>query len=415
MHMAYVPRLADGELTAALARAGAVLIEGPKACGKTETALQQSASVVHVDTDPSVDQLMAVDPALLLEGDTPRLFDEWQLQPRLWNAVRREVDSRGSRGQFILTGSTAPSRDASRHSGAGRFARLQMHTMTLFESGHSNGNVSFGALLEGAAPRAVDPGLTFDALITRIAVGGWPGFVGSSATDVLAGLRDYVSFVAEVDIQTAGTARDPRRVRRLMTSLARATATEISISTLARDEASLSRDAVREYLDALARIFVVEDQPAWSQHLRSSATLRKEPKRHFCDPSLAVALLGADATALRKDLAFLGQLFESLVVHELRAFSQATGADVFHARDSTGREVDAIVQRRDGRWAAFEVKLGNSPETIEAAANSLLRFAGDVDTRTDALAPTLGVIVGSGPSYRRPDGVDVIAIGAFGP
>ena len=396
-----------------LARAGAVLLEGPKACGKTETASRRSRSIVHIDTDPSVEALMATDPQLLLEGAVPRLFDEWQLQPKLWNVIRREVDARHTAGQFILTGSTAPSTDATRHSGAGRFARIRMHTMTLQESGHSSGTVSLEALLNGEPARAVDPGLDLDALITRIATGGWPALLRMTTADTLAALRDYVTFVAEVDVRTAGTIRDPQRVRRLLLALARSTATEVTVTTLARDEASLSRDAVRDYLDALSRIFVIEDQPAWSSHLRSSATLRKEPKRHFCDPSLAVALLGADVISLRQNLAFVGQLFESLAVHELRVLSQPLGAEVFHARDSTGNEVDAIVQQRDGRWAAFEVKLGSSSETIDAAAASLLRFARNVDT-SNPEPPVLAVVTGRGPSYRRPDGIEVVAIGSLG-
>ena len=200
---------------------------------------------------------------------------------------------------------------------------------------------------------------------------------------------------------------------RLLAALARSIATEVNISTLARDEASLSRDAVREYLDALSRIFVVEDQPAWSAHLRSSATLRKEPKRHLCDPSLAVAALGADAQALRRDLGFAGQLFESQVVHDLRVFAQPLGAQVFHARDSAGREVDPIVQRADARWVAFEVRLGSSEETVGEAAANLRAFAGNVE-HGSAASPILTVITGFGPSYRRADGVNVVALPSLG-
>lgn len=409
--MAYIDRLADLQLGDALERSGAVLIEGPKACGKTETASRRAASIVHVDTDPAVAAQVAVDPALVLEGAFPRLLDEWQVQPGLWNAVRRAVDASGERGQFILTGSTAPGADAIRHSGAGRFARVQMRTMTLLESGDSDGAVSLGALLASDAPRAAAPPLGFEELLIRIAGGGWPGLAGLSTVAVAASLRDYVATVATVDIDAAGKRRDPGRVLRLMRALARSTATEVAISTLARDEASLSRDAVREYLDALARIFVVEDQPAWSAHLRSSATLRKEPKRHFADPSLALALLGADATALRHDLAYAGHLFESLVVHELRVLAQPLGGEVSHARDSAGREVDAIVQLPSGSWAAFEAKLGASAPTVDGAAASLLAFAANVETSHE---PVLTVITGTGPSYRRNDGVNVVAVGSLG-
>lgn len=409
----YFPRIVDEELDAALSRAGAVLIEGPKACGKTATAKRRANSVVHIDADPAVSAQMAVDPSLVLEGEVPRLLDEWQLQPRLWDAVRREVDERSRRGQFILTGSTAPASDARRHSGAGRFARLRMRTMTLAESADGDAAVSLRRLLSGEAPRQGAAPLDFDGLLTRMAVGGWPAAVGLPVKDALASNRDYVDTVIDVDIDSAGRTRDPLRVRRLMQALARSTGTEASISTLARDEATLSRDAVREYMDALSRIFVVEDQPAWSAHLRSSATLRKEPKRHFCDPSVAVALLGADATALRRDLSFTGQLFESQVVHDLRVLAQPLGGEVYHARDSAGREVDAVIQLPDGHWAGFEVKLGAAAETVDAAAASLREFAANVDgTRADS--PVLTVITGTGPSYRRVDGVNVVALPSLG-
>lgn len=412
--MNYTPRLIDAELDSALHRAGAVLIEGPKACGKTATALQRAASTLRVDIDPQVPAAMTIDPQLLLEGDTPRLLDEWQLQPLLWDAVRHTVDSRAAKGQFILTGSTAPAADATRHSGAGRFARLRMRTMTLQESGHSSAEVKLSELLENAAPRATDPGLSFEQLLTRVAVGGWPSQREIGTGAALANLRDYVSLIAEADITDVdGTRRDPQRVRRLISSLARVTATEATISTLARDETSLSRDAVRDYLSALARLFVIEDQPAWSAHLRSSATLRGEPKRHFSDPSLAVAALGADVPALMKDLRYTGQLFESLAVHELRVLSQSIGGTVFHARDSEGREIDAIVQLPDSRWAAFEVKLGTSIDVIEQAATSLKKFAAQVSS-VAGTPPILTVLTGGGLSYRRADGVNVVALTALG-
>lgn len=409
----YYPRVVDVELDRALARAGAVLVEGPKASGKTATAQQRARSVVHVDTDPAVAAQMAVDPSLVLEGETPRLLDEWQLQPKLWDVVRRTVDERRDRGQFILTGSTAPAGSARRHSGAGRFARLRMRTLTFAESGHSEGAVSLAALLEGEAPRSGGGDFGLDDLLQRIARGGWPSDIGLDLGEALERNRDYVAAIVDVDVHQVEGRRDPLRVGRLLSALARSVATEVTISTLARDEASLSRDAVREYLDALSRIFVVEDQPAWSAHLRSSATLRKEPKRHLCDPSLAVAALGADAQALRRNLGFAGQLFESQAVHDLRVFAQPLRAQVFHARDSVGREVDAIVQHADGRWAAFEIKLGSSEETVNEAAANLRAFAGNVE-HDSAGSPVLTVITGFGASYRRADGVNVVALPSLG-
>lgn len=408
----YRPRVVDAEMQQALQRAGAVLIQGPRACGKTETALQFAASEIHLDRDPASQQVAAVDPGLLLQGEVPRLLDEWQLVPALWNAVRGEVDSRKVPGQFILTGSTAPATDADRHTGAGRFARLRMRTMTHYELGWSTGEVSLASLLEGKAPRAVDPGVNFSLLTERIVLGGWPGFEGLPAEAVSANLADYLDTVATTDLEAAdGVSRDPLRVRRLISALARSTASEVSLATLARDETSLAVDTVRNYLAALERIFVTEDQPAWSVHLRSSATLRKEPKRHFVDPSLAAAALNAGASALQGNPAFTGQLFESLAVQHLRVFSQVMRGIVVHARDSAGREVDAIIQMPGGEWAAFEVKLGVAPEVIDAAASNLQRFAAQVKDPPMSLT----VLTSAGPSYRRPDGVNVVAFGALAP
>lgn len=408
----YAPRVVDGELLSALRRAGAVLVEGPRACGKTETALQVARSSVRLDRDPSIVDLIGIDPTLVLDGAVPRLFDEWQVAPELWNIVRGEVDARREKGQFILTGSTAPVADAVRHTGAGRFARLRMRTMTLVETGHSTNDVSFSDIMAGRTPRAADANLEYRQLVERIVVGGWPGFQDLTAPEVSQNLRDYLNTVAEIDLfATDGVRRDPIRVRRLFAALARSTATEVSLSTLAKDETSLSRDAVRDYMMALERVFITEDQPAWSTHLRSSATLRQEPKRHFVDPSLATAALGAGVDALLRDPRFTGQLFESLVVQHLRVFAQPLGGVVTHARDSYGRELDGVVTLPDGSWAGFEIKLGHNKEIIDAAAAGLLNFADQV---AGSGPSSLTVIVSSGPSYRRRDGVNVVAIGALG-
>lgn len=408
----YAPRVVDGELLSALRRAGAVLVEGPRACGKTETALQVARSSVRLDRDPSIVDLIGIDPTLVLDGAVPRLFDEWQVAPELWNIVRGEVDARREKGQFILTGSTAPVADAVRHTGAGRFARLRMRTMTLVETGHSTNDVSFSDIMAGRTPRAADANLEYRQLVERIVVGGWPGFQDLTAPEVSQNLRDYLNTVAEIDLfATDGVRRDPIRVRRLFAALARSTATEVSLSTLAKDETSLSRDAVRDYMMALERVFITEDQPAWSTHLRSSATLRQGPKRHFVDPSLATAALGAGVDALLRDPRFTGQLFESLVVQHLRVFAQPLGGVVTHARDSYGRELDGVVTLPDGSWAGFEIKLGHNKEIIDAAAAGLLNFADQVAGPDPS---SLTVIVSSGPSYRRRDGVNVVAIGALG-
>ncbi|QOR71721.1 ATP-binding protein [Ruania alkalisoli] len=411
----YLPRVVDEELDDLLRISGAVLIEGPKACGKTETGRRAASSEVRVDVDPQVETIMAVDPALLLTGETPRLLDEWQAESQLWNFVRRAVDDRQQKGQFILTGSAQPVEDARMHSGADRIARLRMRPMTLWESGQSSGEVSLRSLLAGEDPSTVVKEPDLAGIVAALVRGGWPSVQGASLADARTEIQHYVDLLAEVDISAVSDRRrDPNRVRQLLRSLARGSATESSISTLASDVVEsgdvLAWETVVDYLDALARLMVVEDVPAWSQHLRSSATLRKAPKRHFVDPSLAVAALGAGPEALMRDLNFTGQLFESLVVRDLRVYGQRHGIRVFHARDSSGREADAVLQRRDGAWMAVEIKLG--PGAVDDAANSLLRFAENVDERTGQFLGLL-VITGWGLAHRRDDGVQVVPLTAL--
>ena len=397
---------------------GAVVIEGPRACGKTATARQIAASEVLLDVDSNARAAIEVDPALVLDGPTPRLLDEWQIEPAIWNHVRRAIDDRSGPGQFILTGSAVPPDDITRHTGAGRISRLRMRPMSLFETGRSSGGISLSELLEGSVSPVADPGLSVAGLAKEIALGGWPGLRGRSVEDALLAVRDYLEEIARVDVgRVDGTQRDPSRVTRLLASLARNVATHAAATTLAEDtggaDGPLKDDTVREYLAALERLMVVEDQPAWAPHLRSKHRLRTASKRHFVDPSLAVAALGATPDRLLGDLNLLGFLFESLVVRDLRVYAQATGARVSQYRDSGGLEVDAIVEAGDGRWMAFEVKLGQGQ--IDAAAASLERFAARIDTARCGSPALLGVIVATGYGYRRKDGVAVIPIGALGP
>jgi uncharacterized protein len=401
-----------------LSAVGAVVIEGPKACGKTATARQVAASEVLFDVDANARQAIAVDPSLVLEGPTPRLLDEWQLEPAIWNHIRRAIDDRSEPGQFILTGSAVPVDDLTRHTGAGRITRLRMRPMSLFETTQSTGAISLADLFEGDLRPSPDPGLTVADLAREIAIGGWPGLRGLAVEDALLAVRDYLEEIARVDIGRVEDRRhDPARVLRLLASLARNVATHAAATTLARDtggsEASLKDDTVREYLGALERLMVVEDQPAWAPHLRSRRRLRVASKRHFVDPSLAVAALRATPDRLLGDLEWLGCLFESLVVRDLRVYAQASGALVSQYRDDGGLEVDAIVEAGDGRWMAFEVKLGQGQ--VDDAAASLTRFAERVDTTGGDGPALLGVIVASGYGYRREDGVAVIPIGALGP
>ena len=420
----YWPRLADAELNDRLARSGAVLIEGPRACGKTVTARQIAASSVMLDAEPSARRAAAVDPGFMLEGKNPRLIDEWQLVPEVWNQVRHAVDERPGRGHFILTGSAVPPDDITRHTGAGRIGRLRLRPMSLFELERSTGAVSLMRLLAGDPVPSLAAKLSVRQLADFVCVGGWPGHLGSSeedpplsVEDAMAENRDYLGEVCRTDIRRVdGSDRDPARVGRFLQSLGRNVATCASMSTLARDtggpDRHLTNHTARSYMTALERLMIVEDQPPWAPHLRSRSRLRTAARRHFTDPSLAVAALSATPEHLLSDFEWFGFLFESMVVRDLRVYARASGADVYHYRDNTGLEVDAVVDAGPGQWAAFEIKLGAS--RVDEAAKALLKLADRVDTDRCGKPAALGVIVGSGYGYARPDGVGVIPVGGLG-
>ena len=417
----YRPRIADAELAELLAASGAVLVEGARAVGKTATAMQASASHVHLDIDLDARRMVNIDPAAILTGETPRLLDEWQLAPDLWNFVRRAVDDRSERGQFILTGSAVPADDAARHTGAGRFTRLRMRPMSLFESGHSNGGISLRGLLDGELQRGYAPPVPIARMAERIAIGGWPAHLGRVAAPAVRVNRGYLDEVRRTDVpRLDGRSRDPVRVGRLLQSLARNLATPVSLAKLAADAGgngtAMKADTAAGYLDALERLMVVEHQPAWSPHLRSRTTLRSAPVRHFVDPSLAVAALGlrASPAKLLADLEFFGFLFESMVIRDLRIYAQAADAEVFHYREKDGLEVDAVVEAADGRWAAFEIKLGN--RWVDDGARSLRRLAKRMASGDHGPPGALAVIVPSGYGSTH-GGTDpgVIPIHALGP
>jgi predicted AAA+ superfamily ATPase len=414
--MTYQPRTVDSELAERLGGQRAVLIEGPKACGKTETARQVAASEVLLDVDVNAREAALVDPSLILAGEMPRLIDEWQLEPAIWNHVRRWVDDQ--RGRFILTGSAVPADDVTRHTGAARISRLRMRPMSLYEAARSTGEISLAELMDGVPTQAADPGLTLHDLIEEVCRGGWPGFRDLDLAQARRAVRDYLDEVRRTDISSVdGITRDPERVRRLMQSLARNIATRAPVTTLAADAAepgsTMTDNTARGYIAALARLMIVEDQPSWTPHLRSRSDLRTTPARHFVDPSLAVAALGATPDQLLRDLNLFGLLFESLVVRDLRIYAQAFDGRVKQYRDNKGVEVDAIVETDDGRWAAFEIKL--APGRIEEGADSLRTFVAKVDTTKTGEPSTLGVITGSGYGYVREDGIHVIPIGALRP
>lgn len=413
----YMPRAVDAELRELLGATGAVLVEGTKAAGKTATAMQAAGSAVLLDVDDNARRLVGVDPAAVLAGDAPRLIDEWQLEPAIWNHIRRTVDRRAAPGQFILTGSAVPADDLTRHTGAGRIARLRMRPMSLFEAGRSSGEISLGGLLGGEAQRASQCEMPIAEVAALVSAGGWPANIGRSPPQIAHANRGYLEEIRRTDISRAsGKTRDPVKVGRLLRSLARNVATPVSMSKLAAEVgggAAVKADTVGEYLDALERLMVVENQPAWSPHLRSRKTLRNAPVRHFVDPSLAVAALRATPERLLADLAFLGFLFESLAVRDLRVYAQAVDAEVFHYREKDGLEVDAIVEAGDGRWAAFEVKLGE--RWVEEGARNLRRLAERMEQSEHGRPMALAVIVPSGYGSVAAGDVGVIPLGALGP
>jgi predicted AAA+ superfamily ATPase len=361
---------------------------------------------------------MSTDPKRLLSGETPRLIDEWQEQPKLWNYIRHEVDNRKQKRQFILTGSANPNEDVKLHSGAGRFTTLTMRTMSWQEMGYSSGNARLSDLLKGIQPAVVDNGTGLELIIERIMKGGWPALLESNVDEALLLNRAYVDLLAETDMsRISNVKRDPLKIRLLLRSLARNTATLVENTTLAADikaheNNELSRPTIIDYLDALERLMITDDQPAFNPHVLSSASSRKSAKRHFCDVSLAVAALGLDRDALLKDLKFSGFLFESLVTHDLKVYARANDAEVFHYRDSSGLEVDAIVQQYGGAWAAFEIKLGTG--MIEEAATNLIKFTRNIDESKTRKPASLNVITGTGMSFTRPDGINVISLASLG-
>ena len=410
--------MADAAIAEALARMPAVVIEGPRGCGKTWSARNAARSEVLFDVDVDARTLAVVASHLVLGGAEPRLLDEWQLAPEIWNQVRHACDETHRQGRFILTGSAVPPDDHTRHSGAGRIARVRLRPMSLVETGESTGDVSLGALLEGERIAAQQPDAALEDLVDAICRGGWPRQLGVPARTAQHSLNDYLGEICRTDISAVdGVRRDPAAVRRLLASLGRNVATIASFTTLADDAVGLrplNRTTAMEYLRSLERLFIVEDVPQWPTHLRSRAAVRGAAKRHFVDPSLAAAATGAAPTRLLRELRVLGSLFESLVVRDLRAYGQVNDADVYHYRDDAKLEVDVIVQAGDGRWLAAEVKLGG-PDAVDEAARSLRRLRDKVDTDRIGTPVKLAVITATGYAYDRPDGITVLPITTLGP
>ena len=421
MENKYLKRIADRVLQDRLAASGAVLIEGPKWCGKTRTALENSKSHLFMqDPDKAISYLKAADtkPSLLLKGDTPRLLDEWQTAPVLWDAVRFMVDQRGKSGQFILTGSAVPKDNVVQHTGTGRISRLLMRPMSLYESMESNGSVSLKALFDGETEIDNFSTLTIEQITFAIVRGGWPASIGKSEKIALRHAIDYVEAIINADVSRVdGIEKNPVRVRALLRSLSRNISTLATIRTIHDDIAmgdtdeSISEKTISQYLRALDRIFVTENLPAWNPALRSKTAIRTSPKRQFVDPSIAAAVLRLTPSRLLEDFNYFGFLFESLCDRDLRIYAEAIDGQVFHYRDASGLEADAVIALNDGRWAAVEVKLGS--KEIEDAAVHLLELKNKVNTEKMREPSFLMILTGSEIAYRREDGVYVVPLGCL--
>lgn len=415
MAKSYIKRYADEMLEEKLSSSGAVWVRGPKWCGKTRTASMQAKSVLMMqdpDQTRNYMQIAEVKPSILLDGEVPRLIDEWQMAPVIWDAVRHIVDMRGEMGQFILTGSTLPLDSERMHSGTGRISKMLMRTLSLYESGESNGSVSLKALFEGQDVNGTSNMDILDIAFT-LCRGGWPASIGVQDKVALMQATNYYEAIVDNDIsEIDGISKDPIRVRKLLTSLARNTATTATLVTIQKDvdggESRPSANTVATYLDGLERLFVIEDQPAWNPELRSKSRLRKAVKRHFVDPSIAVAAMKTTPDGLLQDMKTFGCLFESLCIRDLRIYTQTLGGDIFHYRDNTQLEADAIVALHDGRWAAVEIKLGL--KAVEKAAENLKKLSERINIEKMKKPSFLMIITGDGYAYQRKDGIYCIPI-----
>ncbi len=421
----YNYRIVDSLLQDKLEAKGAVLIEGPKWCGKTTTATQKAASILHMDNPTEKDQnltLAKLNPLRLLKGAVPRLIDEWQIAPTLWDSIRYEVDQREEMGQFILTGSAVPADTKEiNHSGTGRFSWLMMRPMSLYESKESTGEISLKELfdentnIDGENPNDIEK-LAF--LICR---GGWPGAIDLKEKPALQQAFDYLDGVAKSDINRAdGIEKNEERVRRIMRSFARnqgsqtpTTAIAIANDILANDSSSVNEDTVQTYIKALKKIFVIEDMPAWNPNLRSKSAIRTSDTRYYVDPSIASASLGLGPDDLLNDLNTFGLLFETLCVRDLRIFAESLNGSVYHYRDNTGLECDAVIHLRNGKYGLIEIKLGGD-DLIEEGAKTLKKLKDCIDTTKMNKPSFLMVLTGIGKyAYKREDGVLVIPIGVL--
>ncbi len=423
--MIYKTRVLDGILKRKLEGVGAVLIEGPKWCGKTTTAEQQAKSIVYMNDTRRGGmyvQLAAMSPQTLLEGDNPRLIDEWQVAPSLWDAIRFDIDHRDGDGFYILTGSSVPAKlDASSHSGTGRIVRLKMYTMSLWESGDSNGKISLSDLFDGKAVPCLNDNNDIHELAYLVCRGGWPKATLQDKDIALDRAYDYFDAVTERDIKRVDDVdRDVEKAKRIMRSYARFQGAQASISKIVQDIQSnevgeVSNGTVDDYVKALKKLFVIEDMPAWNPNLRSKTAIRTSDTRYFIDPSIAVAALGAGPNDLINDLETFGLLFETMCIRDLRVYTSALNGNVYHYRDKSGLECDAIVHLRNGSYGLVEIKLGGD-KLINEGAQSLKALASKIDETRMKKPSFMMVLAGIAPyAFQRPDGVWVVPVNCLKP
>ncbi len=419
----YKKRIADTLLARKLEGKGAVLVEGAKWCGKTTTAEQVAKSILYMSDSEKINQyleLADVNPKQLLQGETPRLLDEWQLAPKLWDAVRFEVDHRKELGQFILTGSAVPvETEDIHHTGTGRFARLKMRTMSLFESGESNGSVSLANLFNEQTDIEGANDLSFERIAFLACRGGWPQAIEMRDAIALDQAFDYFDAVVNTDISRVDkVARDPERTKRLLRAYARHQGAQVANTVIkadmaANDNTMIDDDTLYSYITALKKIFVIEDMPAWNPNLRSKTAIRTSDTRYFVDPSIAAASLGIGPEDLMNDLNTFGLLFETMCIRDLRVFADALNGQVYHYRDASSLECDAVVHLRNGSYGLIEIKLGGD-KLISEGIETLNKLADKIDTERMKKPSFKMVLVGVGDyAYRRKDGVFIVPIGCL--
>ena len=412
--MDYLPRVVDSMLDSRLRSMGGVLIEGPRGCGKTATGMQRAQSFVRFDQSPQLVQLVDLNPGIVLAGEVPRLLDEWQLAPNIWNVARHAIDDRQARGQFIFSGSASPPPDRARHSGAGRIARMRMRPMTLTERHPGSAAVSLATLHAGQDRVSAHSDLSYQQLAQETIRGGWPGLIGESDEAAMDFNTAYCDELCQVDIpMAAGVMHDPVRVRRLLSALARHISGDATLRSLAEDVAGdgaeFATTTARTYMDGLTQVFVLEEFPAWFASLRSKSRLRTRSKINFSEPALACAALGTDADRLAADPEYFGQVFESMAIRDLRVYAEAERGRVFYYRDNTDLEVDAILEYGYKDWAAVEVKLGWVH--IPDAEQHLLKLRDErIDTAKMGPPAFLAVITGTEYAYTLPSGVHVVPL-----